>query len=316
MRTDEQDGSILLDPLTQQPMPIGIPADYEREQQRMTDIWDSPKWRARVIDNGFLSASQPLNLLIQLSSDGVNPFGQQNNYSMWPIYSSVLNYPPALRNKFNKLWLLGIVSGPNKPKTMTAYMRHIVQQFNELYDTGLHIPIVSQTYQQRRVKVQLLQLVADYPALGLLLNQQTVAAAHGCITCHIVGKHSAACHAMLYTGHSRWKHQSTTPALRTQEELLAAAIEADRANDQGIDVGSESHPVKITGKLGSSGLDDLWFPDQNRGFEPDMAPPDPMHQLMANTKRFITLFKGKTDKKTKGKKASGRATEEEDDDGR
>jgi hypothetical protein len=52
----------------------------ERDRSRMSDIWDSPLWQERVIESGFLSADSPLNVVISLSSDGVNPFGKRSQY--------------------------------------------------------------------------------------------------------------------------------------------------------------------------------------------------------------------------------------------
>src|SRR4051794_23832233 len=99
----------------------------------MRDIWDSLKWNERVIENGFLNENEPLNLVIALSCDGVNPFRKNVNHSTWPIMASILNYPVQIRNKFNRLLLLGLIPGPDQPKQLTTYMRMIVDEMNELY---------------------------------------------------------------------------------------------------------------------------------------------------------------------------------------
>ena len=67
----------------------------------MTDIFDSPKWKAAYAPDGLFQGD-PRGLSVQLSTDGVNPFSANKIcYSMWPIMLSVLNWPKVCRNLFD-----------------------------------------------------------------------------------------------------------------------------------------------------------------------------------------------------------------------
>lgn len=52
---------------------------WTREQRRRAketqrDIWDSLMWKKRILDSGFLSDEEPVNIVMALSSDEVNQF--------------------------------------------------------------------------------------------------------------------------------------------------------------------------------------------------------------------------------------------------
>ena len=55
---------------------------------------DGSQWRA--IDREFLEfANDARNLRFALSTDGINPFGEQNSsHSTWPVTLSIYNIPP------------------------------------------------------------------------------------------------------------------------------------------------------------------------------------------------------------------------------
>ena len=75
----------------------------------MRDIHDSPSWKDAFSEEGFCNGDLR-GMLLQLSTDGVNPFSSNKvNYSMWPIMLTVLNLPRNVHNLFKNILLAGIV---------------------------------------------------------------------------------------------------------------------------------------------------------------------------------------------------------------
>ena len=70
-------------------------------------------------------------LLIQLSTDGVNPFNSNKVcYSMWPVVVTILNLPKILRNKHKCEMLAGII--PTNAKSIDPYLDVLVDELIEL----------------------------------------------------------------------------------------------------------------------------------------------------------------------------------------
>lgn len=62
----------------------------------IADITDSPRYKEKMIDSGYLAAdSRHLGLLA--SWDGLNPFGQYSSYSMQTGQYCVVNLPSVYR---------------------------------------------------------------------------------------------------------------------------------------------------------------------------------------------------------------------------
>jgi hypothetical protein len=95
--------------------------------------------------------------------DGVQPFGRQCLYSMWPITLYCLNIKPGLRIKLQYQMLYGIVCGPKSPSSLQSPLSLFVDDLLELYDPGV---VVHDAMLQHDVliRVMLSALVEDYPA--------------------------------------------------------------------------------------------------------------------------------------------------------
>lgn len=106
----------------------------------MTDVCDSPCWRAAYAEEGFFQGD-PRGLSVQLSTDGVNPFSANKiTYSMWPIMLSVLNWPKTHRNRFENIMLVGIIpaNGKEEPKSVDPYVEVLVDEVMELSGTTFY----------------------------------------------------------------------------------------------------------------------------------------------------------------------------------
>ena len=74
-----------------------------------------------------------------MSTDGVNPFGNQSStHSTWLVVLSVLNLPPWLCKKRKYLMLSILVSGPKQPgDRIDVYLRPLVDDLQTLWRPGV-----------------------------------------------------------------------------------------------------------------------------------------------------------------------------------
>ena len=128
-------------------------------------------------------------MLLQLSTDGVNPFScNKVAYSMWPITLSMLNLPRNVRSLFGNIMLAGIVPAQadgHEPKNIDPYLEVVVDEILDLsgvtfFDAFKGAPFT--------FKVSLLNYVLDYPGLGKVFTAAGPTALQGCMWCEIRGK--------------------------------------------------------------------------------------------------------------------------------
>ena len=148
----------------------------------MYDIHDSPAWK------DTFALDDPRALMLQLSTDGVNPFScNKVSYSMWPIMLCMLNLPRCVRNLFSSLMLAGVIpaqQGGGEPKSIDPYLEIVVDELLELsgidfYDGHLKEPF--------KFKVRLMNYVLDYPGLTKIFSAVGVTALQACMWCDLRG---------------------------------------------------------------------------------------------------------------------------------
>jgi hypothetical protein len=151
----------------------------------MKGIHDSPAWHKYLKDNPKFGTQSVYDVLLCLSTDGVNPF-RSGTHSLWPICVKVLNLQPLLASRTSLLLLAGIVHGPRKPKDFQAYNLMIV---DEALTLQRGVRSVSPDGTSSCVfRGDLFNHSCDLPANGLLTNQQCVGAHWGCLKCLIEGR--------------------------------------------------------------------------------------------------------------------------------
>jgi hypothetical protein len=100
----------------------------EKDERIISDIYDGSNWKY------FSSLMRPTDYFIglELSWDGFQP--DDNAKSIWPLFYSILNYPPCLRGKIHYgLHLLAIDDG--KDPVWDA----VVSEFLDLWNHGVNI---------------------------------------------------------------------------------------------------------------------------------------------------------------------------------
>ena len=128
-------------------------------------------------------------MLLQLSTDGVNPFSSNKvSYSMWPIMLSVLNLPRNIRNLFQNIMLARIVPAQadgHEPKHIDPYLEVVVDEILDLSGATFFDAYKSASF---TFKVALLSYVLDYPGLGKVFTAAGPNALQGCMWCEIRGR--------------------------------------------------------------------------------------------------------------------------------
>ena len=164
--------------------------DCETEEPTniMRDIHDSPSWNQAFSEEGF-SNGDSRGMLLQLSTDGVNPFSSNKvNYSMWPIMLTVLNLPRNVRNLFENILLAGIIpahTDGQEPKNVDPYLEIVVDEILELSGATFFDGLREAPF---TFKVALMNYVPDYPGLGKVFTTSAQAALQGCMWCELRGK--------------------------------------------------------------------------------------------------------------------------------
>ena len=95
---------------------------------------DSPAWH-KVDEMWPVIKEDARNLRLGLSTDGINPHGQQSSsYSCWPVVLVIYNLPPwfTMKRRFTMLTLL--ISGPKQPgNDIDVYLRPLIDDLNRLW---------------------------------------------------------------------------------------------------------------------------------------------------------------------------------------
>ena len=122
-------------------------------------------------------------LLIQLSTDGVNPFSSNKVcYSMWPVMVTILNLPKILRNKHKCVMPAGIIPTNGKHEPVDPYLDVLVDELIELDDRLFFDAFRSENFQ-----VRLHNFVLDYPGLKKTFSCVGAGALQGCLWCELKG---------------------------------------------------------------------------------------------------------------------------------
>jgi len=131
-----------------------------------------------------------MGLGLMFCTDGVCPHKTiHNNYSMWPLMMSSLNFPPSFRKSVGGIMLLGIIPG-NGRKTayhLDPYFDLIIDELLELSHAYIYYPAYMSS--PIWVKVRLLQYVLDFPGISKVMQQPGTGGIKACPWCGIAGKY-------------------------------------------------------------------------------------------------------------------------------
>ena len=102
---------------------------------------DGSQWR--VIDREFLDfVDDARNLWFALSTDGMNPFGEQSSSrSTWPVTLCIYNLHPWLCMKHKFIMMSVVIQGPKQPgNDIDVFLRPLVEELQLLWSKlGVHV---------------------------------------------------------------------------------------------------------------------------------------------------------------------------------
>jgi hypothetical protein len=133
---------------------------------------DGRQWRK--IEREFLRfAGDARNLWFGLSTDGMNPFGEQScSHSTWPVTLCIYNLPPWLCMKRKLIMMPVLIQGPKQPgNDIDVYLRPLVDELLQLWaEPGVH---VWDEHKQEEFDLRALLFVTinDWPALNNISGQ-------------------------------------------------------------------------------------------------------------------------------------------------
>jgi len=133
---------------------------------------DGTQWRK--IDRKFPDfAGDVRNLRFGLSTDGLNPFGEQSSsHSTWPVTLCIYNLPPWLCMKRKFIMMPVLIQGPRQPgNDIDVYLRPLVDELLQLWSKeGVR---VWDEHKQEPFDLRALLFVTinDWPALSNISGQ-------------------------------------------------------------------------------------------------------------------------------------------------
>ena len=114
-------------------MTLRIPNRWHKEDCKIDNMLRHPangtQWRA--IDREFPDfVDDARNLRFALSTDGMNPFGEQSSsHSTWLVTLCIYNLPPWLCMKRKFIMMSVLIQGPKQPgNDIDVYLRPLVEE--------------------------------------------------------------------------------------------------------------------------------------------------------------------------------------------
>ena len=128
-------------------------------------------------------ASEPRNLHLGFSTDGMNPYANYNtNHSTWPIILVCYNLPPWLCMKRKYMMLSMLISRPKQPgNNIDVYLRPLIDDSKLLWNEGVKVYDAA-SGGEFNLRAMLLCTLQDYPVIGNVLGY-AVKCKTGCRCC-------------------------------------------------------------------------------------------------------------------------------------
>jgi len=103
------------------------------DDPKMRHPVDGSQWRALNAEYGF--HLDPRNVMLGVSSDGMNPFGKQNtNHSTWPVFVWMYNIPPWKCMKTKYIHMSILIQGPKQPgNNINLYLELLKEELEMLW---------------------------------------------------------------------------------------------------------------------------------------------------------------------------------------
>ncbi|KAA0063907.1 transposase [Cucumis melo var. makuwa] len=113
--------------------------------------------------------SEPRNLRLGLSTDGINAYGDlSTKYSCWPVIATIYNLPPWLCMRRKYLMLTMLISGPKQPGyDINVYLAPLIDDLKLMWEEGVQC-FDAHRNERFTLRAVLLWTINDFPAYGNL----------------------------------------------------------------------------------------------------------------------------------------------------
>jgi hypothetical protein len=138
--------------------------DDPRKGKILTHPSDASQWN--TLDSDFHEfGADPRNIRLGMSTDGLNPFGNQSStHSTWPMFVWPYNLPPWLCTKQRYVHMCILIQGPKQPGVdMHLYLGLLKEELADVWEMP---PRTWDAYSEDYfpLRVALFTTVQDYPS--------------------------------------------------------------------------------------------------------------------------------------------------------
>jgi hypothetical protein len=156
------------------------PEDDPEKGKILTHPADASQWNALDIDFPDEFGLDPRNVRLGMSTDGLNPFGNQSStHSTWPVFVWPYNLPPWLCTKQRYVHMSILIQGPKQPGVdMHLYLGLLKEELAMLWEKPART-WDAYTGEYFDLRAALLTTVHDYPGYGYVACQVN----HGFCAC-------------------------------------------------------------------------------------------------------------------------------------
>ena len=179
---------------------------HEKERKKEPGVLrhpaDSPAWAA--IDKRYPDfGSEPRNIRLGISTDGVDVHRGTKTHSVWPILSVIYNLPPWLCMK-RKFMMLSLLISGTPGNDIDVFLEPLIEDLQLLFDTGVET-FDAFTKTKFNLRAVVLWTINDYPALGTLCGCP-YSGFKGCVVCRKETHYDRLTYSkkQAYMGHRRY----------------------------------------------------------------------------------------------------------------
>lgn len=264
--------------------------EHEDEVGAYDDFYSGSIFRDYVKRVGGTDAVRH-DIFLFISGDGAQPY-KSSLYDYWPVVALIGNLTPAKRVNTRNLLPVTCIPGPNEPQDLVSFLHPLIEELKllakgvecQLWD-GRHV----------KVRVHLLFLLADLPAMAKLCRVKGSNGYSPCRFCLIVGIVSTRGNTMYYPSYLVVNEEVVrrmelnSPELRCVSETRESIRDIEKLR-RSTERGSVGMMKDMCMRTGINGQSQLFH--SLRSLEPYRSCPiDIMHLLLLNIPgNMVDLF--------------------------